>query len=37
MKRSDPIFGDEEMRFSRMGVDQLKENDLRVLFETLMT
>ena len=33
----DPIFSKEEMRFSRLTLDHLKEQDLRVLFETLMT
>ena len=33
----DPIFSPEETRFSRLALDQLKEQDLRVLFETLMT
>ncbi len=33
----DPIFSNEEMRFSRLTLDHLKEQDLRVLFETLMT
>jgi hypothetical protein len=33
----DPIFSNEEMRFSRLTLDHLKDQDLRVLFETLMT
>lgn len=33
----DPIFSEEETRFSRPALDHLKEHDLRSLFETLMT
>lgn len=33
----DPIFNKEEIKFSRLALDQLKEQDLKVLFETLMT
>lgn len=33
----DPIFSQEETRFSRSTLDHLKEHDLRTLFETLIT
>lgn len=36
-KHQDLIFSNEEIRFNRLALDQLKKHDLRILFETLMS
>jgi hypothetical protein len=36
-KHQDLIFSNQEIRFNRLALDQLKKHDLHILFETLMS